>query len=149
MHPGRTLRHSLSLLALAGFAVATAHAQTAQAPAPDGVAAPRHRAVVLAQPAAGGLVVGIDPETGMLVMPEPERLAKLLAAREAGVRRARPAPVQHADGSISLDVHDWMREFVMASAAAGGRPSFRCVTGRAAADRARREAPAPAALEER
>ena len=115
---------------------------------PPPVGAPVRHTLVRQGLAAGGLVVGIDRETGMLVMPEPDALARLVAARESGVRRARPAPVRHADGSISLDVRSWMREYATVSIGADGRPRLKCVTGREAVDRARGEAPAPA-LEER
>ena len=120
----------------------------AAAPAAVASARPVRHPLVRPGLAAGGLVVGIDRETGMLVMPEPDALARLLAARESGVRRARPAPVRHADGTMSLDVRSWMREYATISIGADGRPRLKCVTGREAVDRARADAPAPA-LEER
>jgi len=136
------------LLAALGvlLVIAEARAQTASSSSRDVPARP-HR-VLLTSPAAGGMVVGIDRETGMLVMPEPEALARLLHTREAQVRRARPAPVLHADGSMSLDVHTWMREFVTVSAGQGGKPRLRCVSGKPAAEQAV-SAPASPALEER
>jgi hypothetical protein len=123
---------------------APGHLLTADAP----VGAPVRHTLVRQGLAAGGLVVGIDRETGMLVMPEPDALARWVASRESAVRRARPAPVRHADGTMSLDVRGWMREYATVSIGADGRPRLKCVTGREAVDRARGQAPAPA-LEER
>ena len=152
MRPGRTVPLPVAflvfLLASLGvlLVIAEARAQTAAKPSRD-VASGPHR-VLLTAPAAGGMVVGIDPETGMLVMPEPDALARLLRSREAQVRRARPAPVLHPDGTMSLDVHTWMREFVTVSAGANGKPRLRCVSGKPAAGQAI-SAPASPALEER
>ena len=121
----------------------------AATPAPPAAApAPRHP-LLLTRPAAGGLVVGIDRETGLLVLPEPETLAKLLAARETAARRSRPAPVYHANGVISLDVSSWMREFLIAGVDAKGRPTFRCVSGPEAAAKALGRPTAPSSLEDR
>ena len=103
-----------------------------------------------ARPAWAGLVVGIDRETGMLVMPPPERLARILAARRARAGSARPAPVHHPDGTISLDVRSWMRDYAVVHAGPNGRATFGCVDGADAARRATHETPAaPAALEDR
>ena len=112
-----------------------------------------HRTTLFARPAAGGMVIGIDRETGMLVMPEPDELARLVAAREAaraaGARRSRPAPVLHANGTYSLDVHEWMREYMTVGAARDGRPGFRCASGPGAVARAARDAAPPATMEDR
>jgi len=134
------------LTAAAPAVVATADPGPPSVGAPVG--APVRHTPVRQGLAAGGLVVGIDRETGMLVMPEPDALARLVASRESAVRRARPAPVRHADGTMSLDVRSWMREYATVSIGADGRPRLKCVTGREAVDRARGQAPAPA-LEER
>jgi|KBSSwiStaDraftv2_1062776.scaffolds.fasta_scaffold276639_2 hypothetical protein len=139
---------ALALLIALGvpLVIADARAQTASSP-PRDVSARLHR-VHLVSPAAGGMVVGIDPETGMLVMPEPDALARLLQAREQQARRVRPAPFQHADGSVSLDVRTWMREFLTVSTGPGGRLQVRCVSGKPAAEQAL-NAPAAPAVEER
>jgi hypothetical protein len=146
---------ALCVAAPAGASDSIARVKAAPGPslsadAPAAVASTRPIRHTLSRPglAAGGLVVGIDRETGMLVMPEPDALARLVAARESGVRRARPAPVRHADGTMSLDVRSWMREYATVRIGADGRPRLECVTGREAVDRAHGEAPAPA-LEER
>jgi hypothetical protein len=81
-------------------------------------------------------------------MPEPEQLARLLAARAPRAFVARPAPVHHPDGTSSLDVHEWMREYLVVGLGGNGRPTLRCVSGREAAARAVREPAAPAQLEE-
>ena len=151
MRATRTTSFSVAALALltalgVPLVIADARAETAARPSRDVPARP-HR-VHLISPAAGGMVVGIDPETGMLVMPEPEALARLLQAREQQVRRVRPAPIQHADGSVSLDVRTWMREFLTVSAGPGGKLQVRCVSGKPAAEQAL-NAPAVPAVEER
>ena len=134
-----------SYFAAALCAAATlAHAQADAARSAAPLEPMRHHRLIHTQPAAGGLVVGLDPETGMLVMPDPDALARLIARREAAARTARPAPVHHADGSTSLDVRSWMREFVRVSRAADGRISVHCVSGPAAAQQAAHEAPVPA-----
>jgi hypothetical protein len=121
-----------------------AHAQAGATRGSASLEPAPHRRLIHTPLAAGGLVVGVDPETGMLVMPEPEALARLIARRNADVRTARPAPVHHADGSTSLDVRSWMREFIRVTAAADGRIVLRCVTGPAAAQQAAHETPLPA-----
>jgi len=148
MRTSRTPSFPVAVLALlaAPLVIADARAQAVSNPSRD-VAARTHR-VRLISPAAGGMVVGIDPETGMLVMPEPEALARLLHARNQQVRRARPAPVQHPDGSVSLDVRTWMREFQTVSAGPGGKLQVRCVSGKPAVKQAL-NAPAAPAVEER
>lgn len=152
MRTSRTTSFPVAIFALlltalgVQLAIADARAQTASNPTRD-VPARSHR-VHLISPAAGGMVVGIDPETGMLVMPEPEALARLLQARDQQVRRTRPAPIRHADGSMSLDVRTWMREFQTVSAGPGGRLQVRCVSGKPAAEQAL-NAPAAPAVEER
>jgi hypothetical protein len=135
-----------ALLLAAPLAIAEARAQNAPNPSRE-VSARPHR-VHLISHAAGGMVVGIDHETGMLVMPEPEALARLLQARDQQVRRARPAPVHHPNGSLSLDVRTWMREFLTVSAGQGGRLQVQCVSGKPAAEQAL-NAPAAPAVEER
>ena len=146
MRTGRTtLSAAIFALLAAPLVIAEARAQVASNPSRD--PARSHRAHLIS-PTAGGMVVGIDPETGMLVMPEPEALAKLLQARDQQVRRVRPAPIQHADGSVSLDVRTWMREFQTVSAGPGGKLQIRCVSGKPAAEQAL-NAPAAPAVEER
>jgi len=145
MRLGSFAVHAARCLAATCIVVATAAlpaAAQAQAPAPA-------RAVRTIAPATGGFVVGIDRETGMLVMPSPEQMQRLLEARARQPLAAHPAPVLHADGHRSLDVHAWMREFLVAGRRPDGRLGVRCVSGAGAVTGAQREAAAPAALEER
>jgi hypothetical protein len=105
---------------------------------------------VIERPAAGGMVVGIDRETGMLVMPEPAQLARLIARRErAVVPSQRPAPVYRANGIVSLDVRSWMRDYAVVRLGADGKPSMDCLDRADAVTRTLHTPPAPAALEER
>ena len=106
LHGTRRIVMGLGWIALIVYAATTDAVQTAELPhttqpLPVASHAP-HRTLLFVRPAAGGLVIGIDRETGMLVVPEPELLAQLLAARENGARAAKAAPVRHADGSYSL-----------------------------------------------
>lgn len=87
-------------------------------------------AVLAATPArpfctgAAGLVAGLD-ENGRLTVPDAAAIARLNAARGGPALAARPAPVHHPDGSISMNVRSWMREYSLARAAAG-RPALGC-----------------------
>jgi hypothetical protein len=97
-----------------------------------------------------GMVIGIDRETGMLVMPAPDQLARLAARSQARAVIARPAMVRKADGSMSLDVRSWMREHSIARLGPDGRPAFDCVDGHGAAVEALRHTPvAPSGAEVR
>jgi len=141
------LRHSLALATgplavVLGLALAATPARCAGVTA----APPRH---IVPSPMAGGMVIGIDPETGRLVMPEPAQLERLLAARQARITSSRPAPVRRADGSLSLDVRGWMRDYAYIRIGADGRPVLGCADGQESLVRAT-QAPAPRpALEER
>jgi len=91
-----------------------------------------------------GIVVGIDRATGRLAAPTPDQMAKLARAKGAlpGRSAQRPAPVFHADGSVSLDVRSWMREHTVVRIGHDGRVVTSCLDNRAAADGAAKHAPA-------
>ncbi len=112
--------------------LATAAATTHRRPA-------RHTRA--AAPARAGMVIGLDPETGHIAMPSPGQMARLGGATTA----THPAPVRHADGSMSLNTRDWMRSFSVVRLGPDGRRIVTCVEGAEAAKRARTAPPAPAA----
>jgi len=98
---------------------------------------------------AAGMVIGIDPESGKPGMPTPAQMARLASLR-TGATSPRPAPVYHADGSVSLDVRGWMRDYSIVRLAKNGRLVLDCVQGRDAAARTLQEkSAAPAGSEER
>lgn len=88
-------RRFATILAAAAIA-ASAHAALA---APRGPASHRQP-----RPAAAGMLIGIDPVTGALGMPDAEQRARLeaRAPRLAELNASRPAPVFHANGSASM-----------------------------------------------
>ena len=103
----------------------------------------------IAPSAMGGMVVGIDPETGMLVMPAPEQLERLLARRQARIAAPRPAPIRRANGTLSLDVGTWMLDYAYVHLGPDGRPIMGCAEGHDAATHAVQSPAPPAALEDR
>lgn len=139
--PSAALAGGLLAIALAGAAAAATPAPKTTVPAAG--AAPANRA-----PAAAGLVIGIDPETGEPGLPTAEQLIRLSGL---GTERADlalvPVPRRHGDGRVSLDTRSWMREYAVVRLGADGRPVLGCVEGATEAGRAL-ESAAPA-LEER
>lgn len=136
-------RAGLAVLPALAVLVAPARGETG---ATNTSPTPARRAVA---PAMGGMVIGIDPETGMLVMPSPEQLERLVRARAARVATAtRPSPIHRADGTWLLDSRSWMRDYSHVRIGADGRRVVSCAEGHDALLEARR-APAPAGLEER
>ena len=147
MHTARLL-----VMPLAGAALIAADA-TASAPTPhpsNAVRAARGAAVAAPAPApiTSGLVIGIDPETGMLVVPGPEQMARLLARRATATSAVRPGPVRMPNGALKLDVRSWMREHSLARLGADGRLHPDCVSGPDAVKQAMAK-PALPATEER
>ena len=63
------------------------------------------------------------------------------------LRANRPPAVYHLDGSVSMDVRSWMREYSYARVVPAGRVGFGCLDDRASAVRAMR-APAAAPVKE-
>lgn len=99
---------------------------------------------------SAGIVIGIDPDdghTGMLTADQMARLTAKLHAR-AEQASARPAPVVHADGRVSMDARGWMREFSIVRLGANGRVVFDCVDGPDDARHLMRQTP-PTGPEER
>lgn len=95
-------------------------------------------------PTAPGMVVGIDRETGAIVMPSPEQMARIRAAES---RTTPPAPVLLPNGMMRLDARGWSREYVVVRRGADGKLVPSCVDGAEAA-RAIRQSPPPATQEE-
>jgi hypothetical protein len=93
-----------------------------------------------------GMVIALDSESGEVGMPTAEQMARLATKHPAtaGVAAARSAPVHRPDGSVSMDVRSWMREYSVARVDAEGRLVLGCVTGRDQATRATHATPAPA-----
>ena len=112
-------------------------------------AAPRAVAPTHAAPMRAGMVIGIDPETGLIGPPTPQQMERLGAARAQSASATRPAPVYHAGGRISLDVRSWMREYSIVRIGADGKPARVCVSGRDAATEALHQTPATPAAEDR
>jgi hypothetical protein len=109
-----------------------------------------------ASPAAAGMVVGLDPETGTWGPPTPEQLRELAELRtlsEGDARRVAkpegPLPeVRHPDGHVSVELDGQFQEFTTVRIGPDGKPVFTCAHGPDEAARAI-EAPAAPALEER
>ncbi|HET9250707.1 MAG TPA: hypothetical protein VFP58_01150 [Candidatus Eisenbacteria bacterium] len=120
-------------------------------------AAPRSSADTRSEaPAAAGMVVGLDPETGMWGAPTHEQLRELAEIRsrtEGDAHRvAKPGgwlpEVRHPDGHVSVDLNGQFQEFTTVRVGPDGKPVFTCVHGPEDAERVAKE-PAPPALEER
>lgn len=129
------------LAVLPGLALLAPPARSADDAARTPVA---RRAIV---PAMGGMVIGIDPETGMLVMPSPEQLERLVRTRQARLSATRPSPIRRADGTTILDARSWMRDYSYVRVGADGRTVVGCAEGHDALLEAR-QAPAPRAAQE-
>ncbi len=132
---------------------------------PNGARAAEARVVrrpdsVLQTPALGGMVVGIDPETGKLGMPTQEQLEELSGLGQPEVDHSSEGLVEvhHPDGSVSVDLQGRFQEFATVRIGPGGKLIFQCVDGAENAERAVMEAaedgspggaagPAPAAEE--
>lgn len=146
----QTARLLVMPLAGAALIVASPADVTASTPTPrpsNDAAQARKPAAPAPAPMLGGLVIGIDPETGMLVVPGPEQMARLLARRATATSATRPAPVRMPNGALRLDVRSWMREHSLARLGADGRVQPDCVSGPEALQRAL--ATPPAATEDR
>jgi len=100
---------------------------------------------------SAGMVIGIDPETGRTGMLTADQMAKLSEKfrQRAQANVARPAPIHHADGRVSMDVRTWMRDYYVVRRGADGRLVMDCVDSRGAVTNILHETPAPARLEER
>lgn len=158
---------SLRVWLLAGFLLAIAALPASACdPAPP-VANPTLRTVARPQPfllGMMGMIVAIDPETGMLGLPTAEQSAAL--ARTATLSRAEEEMLSRssvglrefrlADGTVGLDLGGRFQEFSVARIGADGRVTFDCLSDLAAVRRALAApaplvapAPAPVVLEDR
>jgi len=134
----------LLAVAMLGVALAPHPARAASAPV-----TPMWR---LACPAAAGMMVAIDPETGQLGMPTPEQRERWLekSGTRLRVQSGRPAPVYHPNGMVSLDVRSWMREFTVVRIGAEGKARLSCFDDQKSARHAvRTPAAIPPATEDR
>jgi hypothetical protein len=97
------------------------------------------------------MVIGIDPESGLVGPVAPGQMARLSAAMRARQATAsqRSAPVHHADGRVSMYVGDWMKEYAVVRLGANGRPVYGCVDGRDPTARLDHPHPAAPGPEER
>lgn len=149
MNLARLSVRAVGLLAVPLVGITLAVPLAASAPRLRATSAPRVVARPM-RPAMAGMVIGIDRETGMLVMPAPDQLARLAAQSQARAVSLRPAMVRKADGSMSLDVRSWMREHSIVRLGPDGRPVLDCVDGHDAVVEALRHTPAaPSGAEER
>ena len=105
-------------------------------------------------PAAAGMVVGIDPETGALgpaTLAQRLELAKLSQAERTALSRSDEGLVEvhHPNGAVSVDLQGRFQDIAVIHIDRNGRKTFRCVEDSLEAARALQgEASRPAALEE-
>lgn len=109
----------------------------------------------VAAPAAAGMVIALDPETGEYGMPTPEEMRALSLDRLEQLNRSQEGLVEvhHPDGSVSIDLQGRFQEYAFVRIGPDGRKSIGCVEAPAAAMDAAcgpaiESAPAPAVLEE-
>jgi hypothetical protein len=120
----------------------------AQAPAaPEAVPAPARA------PGSGGMIVGIDPETGQLGMPTPEQMKRLFPTGVSALNQSDEGlPITYGpDGTISRDLQGRFQEYVLVRIGPDGRKRVQCLNDPAAIHRALETpapAPAPARYEE-
>lgn len=90
------------------------------------------------RPAVGGMVIGIDPETGKLGMPTREQLKELsdLEQQRLNHSSAGLVEVHHPDGSVSVDLQGRFQEFATVRIGPDGELIFQCVDGAENAERA-------------
>ncbi len=101
-------------------------------------------------PGMMGMVVAIDPETGMLGLPTPEQAAAL--ARTATLSRAEEEMLSRssvglrefrlADGTVGLDLGGRFQEFSVAHIGPNGRVTFDCSSDLASVLRLLKHGPA-------
>jgi hypothetical protein len=118
---------------------AAASAIPATAPAS---ARPRAGAPGRTSAGSAGMVVAIDPETGMLGAPTPGQRHELRAAASrpvavgepGGEPGPEPLEVRHADGSYSATLDSRYMEYTVVRIGPDGRPITACVQGARAAE---------------
>jgi len=94
----------------------------------------RHEA---GRPAVGGMLIGIDPETGKLGMPTREQWNELsdLEQQRLDHSSAGLVEVHHPDGSVSVDLQGRFQEFATVRIGPDGKLVFQCVDGAENAER--------------
>jgi len=90
------------------------------------------------RPAAAGMVIGIDPETGKLGMPTREQLQELSDLERLRINHSSAGliEVHHPDGSVSVDLQGRFQEFATVRTGPDGEFIFQCVDGAEGAERA-------------
>ena len=90
------------------------------------------------RPAVGGMLIGIDPETGKLGMPTREQWNELsdLEQQRLDHSSAGLIEVHHPDGSVSVDLQGRFQEFATVRIGPDGKLIFQCVDGAENAERA-------------
>ena len=90
------------------------------------------------RPAVGGMLIGIDPETGKLGMPTREQWNELsdLEQQRLDHSSAGLVEVHHPDGSVSVDLQGRFQEFATVRIGPDGKLVFQCVDGAENAERA-------------
>lgn len=102
-------------------------------------------------PARGGMIVGVDPETGRIGPASAAQRAALGPSVDEAVSRSDEGlvEVQHPDGSVHIDLQGRFQNYAVAHIGPDGRLTFQCVDDRDAVMRALAvPPPARAALEE-
>ncbi len=119
-----------TLIALALFA---AHTPAGAATTRHARTTTRHRieasATPAATPAAQGMVVGINPETGRLGMPSREDLLQLSPPERIGLLRSAAGlvAVRLPDGSMMLNLQGRFMDYSIVRLDAAGHPRLGCV----------------------
>ncbi len=144
-----TSRAALAAVAFTCVLILPTTVRAAAPPAPADACAPQRPQPFL--PGFMGMVVAIDPETGMLAMPTPEQLTTLgrtatlsraeedmLSRSSAGLREFRLA-----DGTVGLDLAGRFQEFSVARIGTNGRVVFDCTSDLAALLRMLASGPVP------
>ncbi len=130
-------------------------------PAPAAIAAPVVAAPVAVAPKAiaptpapgvvagsAGMVIAIDPETGVVGLPTPEQMDEMKITEDDAVSRSAAGlvEVRHASGAVSIDLQGRFQDYAIVRRAADGTLTFGCIDHPADIDHAHT---APAALEEK
>lgn len=147
-------------IATSAFADPTVPASHPAPAKPPGMAPSRPQPFL---PGVMGMVVALDPESGLFGMPTPEQLATL--GRTATLSRAEEEMISRssaglrefrlADGTVGLDLAGRFQEFSVARIGADGRVVFDCASDLDAVRRmlatpvSVQPTPQPAVLEDR
>ena len=129
----------LALMAPGADAATRAHHRRAPRPALPG------------PPAAAGMVVGVDPEAGLLGLPSRAQAAALVGLPGLSLNHSSDGlvPRRLPDGSLMLDLQGRFREYYLVHVDPQGRVVPQCLDDPVAIRRALVTPLPPAALEER